>query len=227
MKSLGLCGVMRAVARTIGAPRALRRASGGRTFKHMMKQLSLSLALVFAVACKTDSPAPAAGSSADPSSGKARSAKIDLKPSAAPPPSLAAGSSDDEAAPPEGRGDHRLDPAAREEWRKRRMERMDKDGDGKISDEERAAAMKERMDAMRARLDTDGDGKVTPAELAAARGNRIRMEDPAALDTNHDGDISSDELAAGMKARRDARRAARDGDAATPPPAPTPGTAAQ
>lgn len=193
----------------------------------MMKQLSLSLALVFAVACKTDSPTPAAGSNAaDSSSGKARSAKIDIKPSAAPPPSLAAGSATDEATPPENRGDHRLDPAAREEWRKRRMERLDKDGDGKISDEERAAAIKERMDGMRARLDTDGDGKLTPAELAAARGNRLRMEDPAALDTNHDGDISSDELAAGMKARRDARRAARDGSAAATP-APAPGTAAQ
>jgi Ca2+-binding EF-hand superfamily protein len=91
---------------------------------------------------------------------------------------------------------------------------MDKDGDGKISDEERAAAMKERSEKMRARLDTNGDGKLTPDELANSKG-RMKFDDPAALDTNHDGDISADELQAGIQARRDEMRAQRMKDRAT------------
>jgi Ca2+-binding EF-hand superfamily protein len=92
---------------------------------------------------------------------------------------------------------------------------MDTDGDGVVSDEERSAAMKQRLSRMRDRLDADGDGKLTPAELAAAPG-RMHFDNPEALDTNHDGNIDADELAAGMKARREAFRAARqaqDGDA--------------
>jgi Ca2+-binding EF-hand superfamily protein len=98
---------------------------------------------------------------------------------------------------------------------------MDRDGDGVVSDEERAAAMRDRADAMRKRLDTDGDGKLTPAELANARG-RMRFDDAAAVDTNHDGEISADELAVAMKARMDARRAQHasavgsDGGSGTP-----------
>jgi Ca2+-binding EF-hand superfamily protein len=79
-----------------------------------------------------------------------------------------------------------------------------------MTDEERAAALKQRAEMMRKRLDTDGDGKLTPAELTAARG-RMRFDDPAAIDTNHDGDISTDELVAAMKARADQRRAQRAG----------------
>lgn len=94
-----------------------------------------------------------------------------------------------------------------------RMARMDKDGDGKISDEERAAAMKERTERMRQRLDTNGDGKLTPDELASSKG-RMHFDDPAALDTNHDGDISADELQAGMEARREQMREQRNRDRA-------------
>jgi Ca2+-binding EF-hand superfamily protein len=93
------------------------------------------------------------------------------------------------------------------------MARMDKDGDGKISDEERAAAMKERTDRMRQRLDTNGDGKLTPDELSNTKG-RMKFDDPAALDTNHDGDISADELQAGMEARREQMRDQRMKDRA-------------
>ncbi|MEO6775987.1 MAG: hypothetical protein ABI467_23705 [Kofleriaceae bacterium] len=92
-----------------------------------------------------------------------------------------------------------------------RMARMDKDGDGKISDEERAAAMKERSERIRQRFDTNGDGKLTPDELANSKG-RMKFDDPAALDTNHDGDISADELQAGMEARREQLRAQRLND---------------
>jgi hypothetical protein len=165
----------------------------------MRKQLSIGVALLFAVACKTESPTPAAaGSAGEQPTPTVRSAKIDLKPvrpaaPAAPalPDSAPAGDRD------QGGGD-------REQWRNRRA-RIDTDGDGVVSDAERDAAMKARLTEMHSRLDTDGDGKVTPAELANARG-RMHFDDPAAIDTNHDGDISTDELAAAMKARRDERR---------------------
>lgn len=164
----------------------------------MKHTLWLPLMLSLAVGCKTDPPAGANGSAAgEAPATKARSAKIDLKPMA--PPSLPA---DDQ-------------PAKDPDWRERRKDRLDTDGDGKVSDEERAAAMKQRMGRLHDRLDTDGDGKVSPAELANAPG-RFKFDDPAAIDTNHDGDISVDELAAAVKARRDARRAARAAGSGAP-----------
>ncbi|MEO7735221.1 MAG: hypothetical protein ABIY55_29980 [Kofleriaceae bacterium] len=172
-----------------------------------MMKLSLAVTLLFAVACKTETPAPSANAApAGESTGRARSAKIDIKPVAPP----AAARAD---AP-------QIDPAAREAWRERREAKIDTDGDGKISEQERAAAMHDRVVNMHARLDTDGDGKLTPAELSAGRA-RMRFDDPAALDTNHDGDISADELAAAMKMKReqrDQRRAANGagGEAAAP-----------
>jgi hypothetical protein len=170
----------------------------------MTQQLALALALVFAVACKADAPSPdnaaATPGSAAPAgqatAGKARSAKIAVKPV---PPALPAAPEDD--GRPSADDPPRDMATEREEWRKRRLARLDTDGDGAISDEERAAAMRERLANVRARLDSDGDGKLTPAELANARG-RMHFDDPA-IDTNHDGDISADELAAALKARRD------------------------
>lgn len=88
------------------------------------------------------------------------------------------------------------------DWRVRRS----RNGEP-MSDEQRAAMMKQRAETLRKRLDTDGDGKLTPAELGTAPSSRMRFDDPAAIDTNHDGDISTDELAAAMKARFDQRRA--------------------
>ncbi|HEY6179023.1 MAG TPA: hypothetical protein VIX73_31435 [Kofleriaceae bacterium] len=99
-----------------------------------------------------------------------------------------------------------------DDWRARRAARLDKDGDGVVSDAERAAALHDRAEMLRKRLDRNGDGKLTPDELSGARG-RIQFLDPAVLDTNHDGEISADELAAGIKARADARRARRGSDA--------------
>ncbi|HEX4422047.1 MAG TPA: hypothetical protein VH165_29245 [Kofleriaceae bacterium] len=179
----------------------------------MRKQLSITLTLVFAVACKTD-PASSTAPSGAPSgetgapSSKVRSGKIDVKPVR---PALPASDDDDRFDAKPDRGD----------WRKRRDAKLDTNGDGVVSDEERAAAMKQRATAMRDRLDADGDGKLTPAELANAPG-RMHFDDPAALDTNHDGDISADELAAGIKAKRDARRAARNGGGDPAPAAPAP-----
>ena len=178
----------------------------------MKKQLTLAAALVLAVACKTEAPSPASpGPGGEAHSGKARSAKIDLK------PSLPA--SPDDPPPADTEGPARGTPGAREEWRKRRMARLDTNGDGVISDEERAAAARERIAGMHARLDSDGDGKLTPAELANAPG-RMHFDDPAAVDTNHDGDISADELAAALKARRDQRRGDRAGSGAPDPDVP-------
>lgn len=177
----------------------------------MRKQLSFALALVFVVACKAEPPASSStgGNQEAAPTGKARSAKIDVKP-------IQHGGGDaDEAAPPAEGSDDRAD------WRKRRQERFDTNGDGVVSDEERAAAMKLRMQHMRDRLDKDGDGKVTPAEIAAAPG-RMHFDNPEALDTNHDGNIDADELAAAMQARRDAFRAARQAQQAQDPNAAPP-----
>src|SRR6185436_20508167 len=115
---------------------------------------------------------------------KARSAKIDVKPV---PPALpeAAQAGDPQASGP--RGERRRGGGDRDEWRKRREARIDANGDGVVSDEERTTAMQERLSAMRTRLDANGDGKLSPDELASARG-RMRFDDPAAIDTNHDGD---------------------------------------
>ena len=114
----------------------------------MRTKLWLSLAVTLAVGCKTDPPASSNGSASDhdaPSS-KGRSAKIDVKPVA--PPSLPA----DDSKPDKPDDDDR---------RARRQARLDTDGDGKVSDEERAAAMKQRMTRMHDRLDSNGDGKLT------------------------------------------------------------------
>lgn len=174
-----------------------------------MKRIALLL-LVVASACKPTDSAPQPQVTADPAPALAPRARARIAPSLAAPAPLG---SDTPALPDEG-GRHHGD----------RMARMDTDGDGKISDEEREAAMKERSAKMRSRFDTNGDGKVTPDELASARG-RMRFEDPAALDTNQDGDISADELEAGMKARRDELRVQRlQGRlGATPPSQPATG----
>ena len=154
-----------------------------------MKRIALLL-LVVASACKTDPPTPAPTPTADPAPPAARRAPAPM-PTLAEQPSLGSDTPNDDDGHRHGR-----------------IESMDTDGDGKISDEERAAAMKQRSEKMRARLDTNNDGKLTPDELANAKG-RMRFDDPASLDTNHDGDISADELEAGMKARRDQIRAQR------------------
>jgi hypothetical protein len=182
----------------------------------MTKQLSIAAALVLAMACKTESAAPGAKAPEGDSTTKARSAKIEVKPV---PPALpeAPQAGDPPASVP--RSENRRGDGDRDEWRQRREARrearIDIDGDGTVSDEERAAVMQDRLAVRRTRLDTNGDGRLTPDELASAPG-RMRIDDPAAIDTNRDGDISTDELAAAMKARRDQRRQDRAGSAATP-----------
>lgn len=159
--------------------------------------------LLIVAACKTTDSTPQPQPTADPT---ARS-----QPRVAPSLAVPAPLGSDTPPAPVDDGGRRHD----------RMAKMDTDGDGKISDEEREAAMKERSVKMRERLDVNGDGKLTPDELASARG-RMKFDDPSALDTNKDGDISADELEAGMKAKREEMRAQRlqGGRAPIPPSQP-------
>ncbi|HEU4734553.1 MAG TPA: hypothetical protein VFT22_41970 [Kofleriaceae bacterium] len=186
----------------------------------MMKQFSLLAALVVATACKGDAPAPASSAPGKDGSSTARSARIDIKPALPPalPASPPSGASEDQ--PARGSSDSN---AAQDDARQRRNARMDSDGNGVVSNDERAAALHERATTYRQRLDVDGNGKLSYEELANAPGRRMRFDDPAALDTDHDGDISVDELAAGLKARREQRRALRERAATDPGSSGTPG----
>ena len=80
--------------------------------------------------------------------------------------------------------------------REERMKRLDTNGDGVVSDEERAAATAERAASTFSRLDADGDGVLTPDELAGARWFR---GDPAKADADGDGKISVEELQKAME----------------------------
>lgn len=92
-----------------------------------------------------------------------------------------------------------------------RFARLDANGDGQISAEERAAMKGKRGGGMKgkrdARLDTDRDGTVTDAERATAKADRTarRAQMTARMDTNGDGTVSAEERTAFGKARQ-ARR---------------------
>jgi len=162
-----------------------------------MKRIALLL-VVLASACKTTDSAPKPQPEASDPTPTTRAAR----PTPALPSAPEVAGPDRPQLPTPGDGEHR---GGR---RGDRMARMDKDGDGKVSEEERAAAMKERSEKMRARFDANNDGKLTPDELANAPG-RMHFDDPKALDLDHDGDISADELQAGMQARREQMREMR------------------
>lgn len=167
--------------------------------------LSLIAALILATGCKTDGEESSTASStpeAEQSARKGRSGKIDL-PTARPRPG-------DGAARPELRDDRAdmtpeerraMREERREERRAERLERIDADGDGKISEQERKAARSAQMDEMKTRLDTDGDGKLTIKELQESRMAR-RMPDMTTVDTNNDGEVSNDELRKSMEDMR-------------------------
>jgi lipase chaperone LimK len=59
-------------------------------------------------------------------------------------------------------------PGHRGRLKEKVLEKFDKDGDGKLSPEERAAAREALVDRIMARFDKDGDGKLSREELAAA-----------------------------------------------------------
>lgn len=90
-----------------------------------------------------------------------------------------------------------------EERRKRREEMLDTNKDGVVSPEERHARLQPMVD----RLDKNGDGKLTPDELSGSGRHRMRFDDPAAVDANKDGEISLAELDAAVTERREKMRA--------------------
>ncbi|MBX3160804.1 MAG: hypothetical protein KF773_32865 [Deltaproteobacteria bacterium] len=196
-----------------------------------MRNLGFALALCLAAAgCKSnDASQPSTSSSAagESASGdstssngasKNRTGKIDL-PQVRPRAEVAS----PEAPPTEGRrGQGPRDPARWEARQKERMAEMDTDQDGKVSDEERAAARKLRMEERMTRLDTNGDGKLTREELANSRFRRIDFD---AADTNKDGSLSLDELekaaansmrSGGWRRRGEGAPPAAPGDPAAP-----------
>lgn len=106
--------------------------------------------------------------------------------------------------------------ARREERMAKREAMLDTNHDGVVSDEERV----KRMEPLHDRLDANGDGKLTPDELASSQ-RRMRFEDPAAVDENKDGEISLAELDKALKVRREQMRArwrGRGGGSANLPP---------
>jgi hypothetical protein len=151
--------------------------------KRMQKSL-LALCLAF-TGCGSCSDA----SSASPATPPPPAAET--KPS--PKPALPTVS--DNAAP-----DPKPDPERKDPMHDRAV-KLDSNGDGIISDEERADAIHRRAVALHARLDKDGDGKVTQAELDAAGRIAHRLGDTSKIDTNHDGEISVEEMEAALNAR--------------------------
>jgi hypothetical protein len=156
------------------------------------------VALLFVVACKEESkPAPAAA--------KDTPASADTQ--ARPRPQLPEGPRPEGTEDPANRWDRRdpaLREEIREKIEERRKNReamLDTNHDGVVSDEER----QQRLKPMVERLDANGDGKLTPDELAQSD-RRMGFDDPAAVDTNKDGEISLAELDAAITARREKMR---------------------
>lgn len=91
------------------------------------------------------------------------------------------------------------------------MEKFDKDGDGKLNEEERKAAraargemMESRRKEMLAKFDKDGDGKLNDEEEAAMKEER-RKRMLERFDKDKDGELSDDEKAEMRKAMTDHR----------------------
>lgn len=88
------------------------------------------------------------------------------------------------------------------------LEKFDKDGDGKLSPEERKAAREamqarteERRKEMLAKYDKDGDGKLSPEERAEMQKDR-KAEMLKKFDKDGDGKLSEEERAAMPKRQR-------------------------
>lgn len=82
--------------------------------------------------------------------------------------------------------------------RERIIEKFDADGDGKLSEEERAtakAAMAARKAEFMARVDTDGDGEISEDEKKAAKEAFM-----AQYDTDGDGKLNEEERKAAKEA---------------------------
>lgn len=92
------------------------------------------------------------------------------------------------------------------------LEKFDKDGDGKLNEEERKAArdarraeMEKRRQEMLEKFDTDGDGKLNEEERKAAReaAEAKRKEILEKYDANGDGQLSPEERKAAIDAGED------------------------
>lgn len=86
------------------------------------------------------------------------------------------------------------------------LKEFDKDGDGKLNEEEATAArtaMRERAEAFRkemlAKFDADGDGKLSPEEAKTAREARMK-EMLEKFDKDGDGKLSEEERKAAREA---------------------------
>lgn len=112
------------------------------------------------------------------------------------------------------------------------LKQFDKDGDGKLSAEERTAMMeagKARREAMQkemlAKYDANKDGKLDDTELAAARAGQ-QAENLKKYDTDGDGKLSEEERARmprfqrGMGPGGEGRRPGGPGGEGAPPPPP-------
>ena len=99
--------------------------------------------------------------------------------------------------PPPGKPPHRPVPPEV-------LKKFDKDGDGKLSETERAAMKAEREKEMLAKYDADKDGKLSDEERAKAKEDRHK-EMIARFDKDGDGKLSETERAA-MKAERAERK---------------------
>lgn len=77
------------------------------------------------------------------------------------------GATADAAEPAPGQG-ARIRERLRGRVRERLVEKFDKDGDGKVGPEERAAARDEIVEKIFAKHDADGDGKLSKDEFRAA-----------------------------------------------------------
>ncbi len=101
------------------------------------------------------------------------------------------------------------------------IKKYDKDGDGKLNDEEKAAAREGMREAMREEIkqfDKDGDGKLNDEErLAAFTANLEKHPEMKAkilerFDENKDGQLSPEELKKAAAARRGGPGAGPGGD---------------
>jgi Ca2+-binding EF-hand superfamily protein len=93
--------------------------------------------------------------------------------------------------------------------REEMMKKFDKDGDGKLNEEERAAVreeMKGRKDELLKKFDADGDGKLSDAEREKIRkqlpGKGRKLPPPilAKFDKDGDGELNDEERAVAKKA---------------------------
>lgn len=111
------------------------------------------------------------------------------------------------AEPPKGEGKKR--PEGPRQVPKEILEKFDKDGDGKLSKEERQAAMEARKAEMLKKYDKDGDGKLSKEEREAIAADR-KAEFMKKYDTDGDGKLSDEEKAAARKAMGDRRGGSRE-----------------